>query len=79
MELTSTSVREFLGKKTRADLTKVSDDDKLFSSGIIDSFVMIDLLGFLEKHTGARVAPEDLQAIDSVRSILELAASKSKR
>lgn len=79
MELTAAAVREFLGKKTRVDLAKVGDDDPLFSSALIDSFVMIDLMGFLEKQTGARLAPEDLQALDSVRAILEFAASKTKR
>lgn len=79
MDLTARDVREFLGKKTRADLQKLADDAPLFSSGIIDSFVMIDLMGFLEKRTGARLAPEDLAELDSVAAILAFAAKKSKR
>jgi len=79
MALTAQQVREFLGSRTRADLSRVGDDAPLFSSAIIDSFVMIDLMGFLEKQTGARLAPEDLEALDSVQSILAFAEQKSKR
>src|SRR5690606_28490559 len=79
MALTAQQVREFLGSRTRADLSRLGDDAPLFSSAIIDSFVMIDLMGFLEKQTGARLAPEDLEALDSVQSILAFAEQKSKR
>jgi acyl carrier protein len=78
MALTEQSVREFLASKTRLDLGKLGDDDALFSSGVIDSFVMIDLMTFLERHTGARLAPEDLEALDSVRAIVGFAAAKTK-
>lgn len=79
MELTARDVREFLGKKTRMDLQAMSDDAPLFSSGVIDSFVMIDLMRMLEQRTGARLAPEDLAELDSVQAIVAFAAKKSKR
>lgn len=79
MELTARAIREFLGSKTRTDLGTLADDAPLFTSGVIDSFVMIDLMTFLQKQTGARLAPEDLEALDSVEAIVAFAASKTKR
>ncbi len=76
MALTRESLREFLGSKTRADIDKVGDDDELFSSGLIDSFVMVDLMRLLEKETKARIAPEDLMNLDTMTQILEFSASK---
>ncbi|MEM9462543.1 MAG: acyl carrier protein [Myxococcota bacterium] len=78
MALTAESLREFLGSKTRADLDKVSDDAALFSSGLIDSFVMIDLMNLLQKQTGARIAPDELMNLDSIRQILEFSAQKQR-
>ena len=78
MALTRESLLEFLGKKTRAKLDKVGDDDALFSSGIIDSFVMIDLMNMLQKQTGARIAPDELMNLDTIRQILEFSASKQR-
>ena len=71
---------KYLGKKTRADLGKISDDTELFSSGLIDSFAMVDLLTWLEKKTGARVNPADLSMdnLDSVARILEYAANNKR-
>ncbi len=76
MALTRDALREYLSTKTRADLTTVADEDPLFSSGIVDSFAMVDLLVFLEKHTGRRMGGEDidLDNLDSVRRILDFAA-----
>jgi len=78
MALTRESLREFLGGKTRANFDQVGDDDELFSSGLIDSFVMVDLMSLLEKQTGARIAPEDLMSLDTVQQILDFSASKQR-
>lgn len=79
MDVTSKTVRELLASKTRYDLAKVGDDDPLFSSGVIDSFVMIDIMGFLERETGARLAPEDLEGLDSVQAIVAFAARQRSK
>ncbi|MCA9705683.1 MAG: acyl carrier protein [Myxococcales bacterium] len=78
MALTRESLLEFLGGKTRADLGALDDDAALFSSGLIDSFVMIDLMNMLQKQTGARIAPDELMTLDSIRQILDFAASKAR-
>lgn len=79
MALTRESLREFLGKKTRVNLDKVGDDEDLFSSGLIDSFVMVDLMRLLEKQTGARIAPDDLMKLDTIQQILDFSAAKTRR
>jgi len=80
MALTRDALREYLATKTREDLSTVSDDAELFSTGLVDSFAMVDLLVFLEKHTGTRLGPEDidLDNLDSVTRILAFAASQAK-
>ncbi len=78
MAVTPQSVREFLASKTRYALDEVGDDAPLFSSGVIDSFVMIDLMTFLERQTGARLAPEDLMELDSVQSIVAFVATRQR-
>lgn len=78
MALTAESLREFLGSKTRTNMDEVGDDAALFSSGLIDSFVMIDLMNLLQKQTGARIAPDELMNLDSIRQILEFSASKQR-
>ncbi len=81
MALTRESLREYLSTKTRRDLSKVDDDAELFSSGLIDSFAMVDLLVFLEKSAGTKLGPEDinLDNLDSVNRILGFAAAHGKR
>lgn len=80
MAVTREELLKYLGKKTRADLSKISDDAELFSSGMIDSFAMVDLLTWLEKKTGARVNPADLSMdnLDSVARILAFAAANQR-
>jgi acyl carrier protein len=56
---------------------EINEDSALVSSGLIDSFALIDVLLELEKITGrripaGRVSPEDL---DTVRKMLAIAES----
>lgn len=79
MTLTRDTLLQYLGEHARVDLGEVDDDTELFSSGLVDSFAMVDLLVFLEKHTGASMGPEDisLDNLDSVERILRFAASRA--
>ena len=78
MAVTREALLTFLSKKTRADLSKIDDKTELFSTGLIDSFVMVDLMMWLEKQTGARVVPDDIESLDSVGGILAYAASRER-
>lgn len=74
------AVVNFLNKKTRADLSSIADDTELFSTGMIDSFTMVDLLMWIEKQTGSRVSPEDVSVdnLDTIARILKFAAARTK-
>jgi acyl carrier protein len=78
--VTREALLTFLSKKTRADLSTIDDTAELFSSGMVDSFVMVDLLMWLEKQTGARVNPADVSVdnLDSVARILAYAGSRAR-
>ncbi len=49
----------------------------LFSTGILDSFSMVDLIMFIEGEAGVQLSPADvrLENLDSVSRILALAAA----
>jgi len=55
----------------------VGDDTELFSSGRLDSFSMVDLILFVERETGSRMAPGDVRMdnLDSISRILRYAES----
>ena len=80
MALSKPELLEYLEGHARVDVSEIEDGTELFSSGLVDSFAMVDLLQFLEKHTGSRMGPEDinLDNLDSVERILAFAASRQK-
>lgn len=51
----------------------------LFSSNLLDSFSMVDLIMFLEKETGVRLSPADvnLDNLDSIDRILDFLAKQA--
>ncbi len=79
MALTRDALIQYLEDKARVDLSGVDDETELFSSGMVDSFAMVDLLVFLEKHTGTKMGPEDitLENLDSLGRILAFAAEQA--
>ena len=80
MALTRDALVQYLEDKARVDLSGVDDEAELFSSGMIDSFAMVDLLVFLEQHTGTKMGPEDitLDNLDSVGRILAFASEHAR-
>lgn len=80
MAIQRQAVVDFLNSKTRADLSGIGDDTPLFSTGMVDSFTMVDLLMWLQQQTGSRLGPEDISVenFDSVGRILAFAAACSK-
>lgn len=71
-------VRQFIQNTFRAQvaLTPVEDDTPLFSSGIIDSFGVLELISFLEDTFKIEIDTTryDLSAFDTVRKIAALVA-----
>jgi acyl carrier protein len=69
-------IREFLQSRFRSALAgrAIGDDDRLFSSGIIDSFGVLELIAFLEDSFGVTIdtTRHDLKEFDSINKIVEL-------
>ncbi len=79
MTLTKENLLEYFRDQMRVDTSQIEDDTPLFSSGLVDSFAIVELLLFLEKHTGARLGAEDinLDNLDTVQHILAFASSRA--
>lgn len=79
MAVTREELVTFLGSKTRADLSEIDDDTELFSTGLVDSFAMVDLLFFLEQKLPGKVGPDDvsIENLDSIERILNFVASRN--
>jgi len=81
MSLTRDALVEYLEESAGADMDDVNDDTPLFSSGLVDSFAMVDLLMFLEKHTGTKLGPEDidLDNLDTLARILAFVSARKQQ
>lgn len=76
------ALREFLDRTYgRAAGRPLSPEEPLVSSGIIDSFGLVDLSLFLEERFGVRIDASDLGArrADSAAEIAGLIASRRPR
>ena len=80
MALTKDALLRYFADELQVDTSKIADDETpLFSSGLVDSFAIVELLLFLEKQTGTPMSPEDitLDHLDTVRQILEFTAART--
>ena len=66
------TLADFLDNEMNLDLGDVSDDDALFSTGLLDSFGMVELMTFIESSANVRLNPADvtLENLDSISRIL---------
>jgi acyl carrier protein len=71
-------LRGFLSDRLGVDVEGLADDDPLFSSGVLDSFSMVDLILFIEKVSGRRMPAGDvrLDHLDSVDRVLAYCTAK---
>ena len=72
MALSRENLRRYLHEKQGLEPEDFEDDTLLFSSGLLDSFSMVDLIMFIESAAGLRVHPADvtLDHFDSIDRIL---------
>lgn len=72
MPVTRESLRTWLAEEADVDVDGLDDDAPLFSSAVVDSFAMVDLVAWLESEQGIRFGPLDvnLDNLDSVHRIL---------
>ncbi len=68
----SDSLLAFLQEDPGADINGVDADTPLVSSQLVDSFALVTLMMFLEKQTGIRIAPTDvnLDYMDAIARML---------
>lgn len=70
---TQKTIREFIGAKLLSDQRDFvfSDNDSLIDTGVIDSFGIMALLGFVEERFAIKVSGDDLlpENFDSVHTL----------
>lgn len=54
------SLTHFLERELRVDARELAPDAPLFSSGLIDSFALVTLLGHIEKSCGVQISATDV-------------------
>ncbi|MEX2122606.1 MAG: acyl carrier protein [Woeseia sp.] len=78
MSLTSDSVSKYLKDEVGLDIRAITPDTALFTSNLLDSFSLVDLILFVESETGAPIDPDDvrIENFDSVSRIIRFAESR---
>ncbi len=73
MPLQKQQLVHFLEEKFGLDPAELAEDTPLFSSQMIDSFAMVDLLMFIEDASERKLSPTDvnLDNLDSIGRILQ--------
>lgn len=71
--MNSESLKTYLGDRMGLDKATLEENTPLFSSNLLDSFSMVDLIMFIEKEGGVRLDPTDvsLDNLDSIGRILK--------
>jgi acyl carrier protein len=77
--LDRTALLEYFSNELRVDTAGIEDTTPLFSTGLVDSFAIVELLMFLEKYTGGKLGPEDidLDNLDTIERILTFVARRA--
>jgi acyl carrier protein len=69
----------YLHQQQGVNLDDLEDaSEPLFSTGILDSFAMVDLLAYLEETAGFKVRPQEvnLDNLDSIERIVRYVESR---
>jgi acyl carrier protein len=76
--LTKQSLMQFMEQGLGIEMADIDEETPLFSSGIIDSARMVDLIVYIESEAGVTFQPDDisLDYLDSVSRILAFLAAK---
>ena len=61
-------VREYIARESRLPASSIDVDTELISSGLVDSFVVVGLVAFLEETLGTRV-PTQFVTIEHLNSL----------
>jgi acyl carrier protein len=79
MAFSHDTLRAYLEEKLGLDTSEVENDTLLFSTGLLDSFSMVELLMFIETEGGFRLSPNEvnLDNLDSIDRIARLVEERS--
>jgi acyl carrier protein len=77
MPLTEDRIKTYLVDKMGLDASDVDSQTSLFSSGLLDSFSLVDLIMFIESETNTKMSPLDvnLDNLDSIERMIRFAGS----
>lgn len=77
MTTAKTKIRDFLTNDLGLDLSGISDESELFTSGVIDSFALIETLAFLESEFKCSIDIGNLSIddLDTIESMVALTKS----
>jgi acyl carrier protein len=78
MNVTRESLTAYLSNRFGLDPESLEPETPLFSSGLLDSFSMLDVISHLEKETGTKVRHSEvtLGNLDTVGRILRFLAGR---
>jgi acyl carrier protein len=72
-------IADFTGRVLLHRSASVDSDEPLFSSGLVNSFGLLQILNMIEQETDARIEGYEVNdlRLDSARKLAELAISRS--
>lgn len=72
MALERQKLVDYLNNNLGVDIEELDDETPLFSSGLLDSFTMVDVIMFIEREGGVKLNPTEvnLDNLDTVGRIL---------
>ncbi|MGR3504385.1 MAG: acyl carrier protein [Paracoccaceae bacterium] len=78
MRLTTDDLHKFLTTELGLE-DDVTSDSELFSTGMLDSVAMMNIIGFIEEKSGIDVRPADvtLENFDTMQRIVDYVATES--
>jgi acyl carrier protein len=78
MQLTPEKLLNYLQQKAGVDVSNVKPETALFTSNLLDSFSLVDLILFVESEMGAKIEPDDvrIENFDSISQIMQFAESR---
>ncbi len=78
MNLDPTRLAEFVARRFSLDPAELTPSTPLFSSGLLDSFHLLELISHLEEQAGIRISPGEisLENLDSLERILRFVDGK---
>ncbi len=79
MAMTRESLLGYLEDRQGIDPAELADDGTIFSSGLLDSFALVDVIVFIEETAEVKIAADEvsLENLDSVDRILAFVARKT--